>query len=609
MSVPPRPLPEPPVEDDRRMQQPGRRRPTRGALASRLSSYVLSPLAAAGLVLATAAPRAGAQQSAPRIVHCDGQIVREIQVASLPLLQGFAAGAWSRIQKISGRAHATTQRSIITSLMLLRVGQPCTELARAESERLLRAQPFIAAATVRAVADGADSVRIEVITHDEIPLVLGMRFHSTSLESFRVGDSNIGGGAIGVTLSGVRGHAFRDGGGIRITDFAAFKRPIVAAAAAIRRPLGSLLAFDIGRPYYTDLQRAAWHVDWSADDYYQAITRPAQDRLALAVRELRWDVGGVVRRTLLGHAAGIGLLVSGVRATPDSAGVVITDSGLVADSGTTLARRYALFRAVRPAVVAGVRMIHYVTGTGFNTLHAREDLPAGLELGLLVGRGLPAQGSNDFFFSGSLYAGRASPTSYLALEADAELRHDNDLHVWNDLVVSGRATWYLRENAAATFVLSNETAGASRPVIPLQLTLNSSVEGLRGYHDNVLAGAWRTVVRAEQRWRLHSPWRRADFGVAGFVDTGALWAGNAPYGTTTPFRTSVGASLLAAFPAGSKRLLRVDIAFPTSREGNGAWEVRFVATDLTLRFWREPTDIRRARTGPVPSSLISWPTR
>ena len=253
-------------------------------------------------------------------------------------------------------------------------------------------------------------------------------------------------------------------------------------------------------------------------------------------------------------------------------------------------------------------MVRYVPARGFNSLDAVEDLPSGLDLGLLVGRGLPAQGSNDFFFSGSLYAGRATPTSYVAIQGDAEVRHDNDLHVWNDFVASARAAWYRRVSAASTFVLSNETAGADRPVLPLQLTLNSTAGGLRGYHDNALAGAWRTLFRAEQRWRVHSPWRSADLGVAGFVDTGALWAGTAPYGTTTPFRTSVGASLLAAFPAGSKRLLRLDVAFPTSHEGNSSWEVRFVATDLTLRFWREPGDIRRARTGPVPSSLITWPT-
>jgi hypothetical protein len=71
---------------------------------------------------------------------------------------------------------------------------------------------------------------------------------------------------------------------------------------------------------------------------------------------------------------------------------------------------------------------------------------------------------------------------------------------------------------------------------------------------------------------------------------------------------SVGLSLLGAFPSGSKRLYRIDIGYPLRGDVHRL-EVRFTAGNWTSAFWREPYDVKRARLGPVPSSLFSWPVR
>ena len=62
-------------------------------------------------------------------------------------------------------------------------------------------------------------------------------------------------------------------------------------------------------------------------------------------------------------------------------------------------------------------------------------------------------------------------------------------------------------------------------------------------------------------------------------------------------------------PPGRSRLLRLDVAAATRRDGNRAWEVRATSTSAIGRFWREPADVTRARTGPVPSTLFDWPAR
>ncbi|HEX5580016.1 MAG TPA: hypothetical protein VFX39_00470, partial [Gemmatimonadaceae bacterium] len=195
------------------------------------------------------------------------------------------------------------------------------------------------------------------------------------------------------------------------------------------------------------------------------------------------------------------------------------------------------------------------------------------------------------------------------LQVEVEGRRDLDLGGWNGLVGSGRLAWYRRHGARQVLLVSDEFSGGTRARLPLQLTLGAREGGLRGHRGSLLAGAWRNVVRMENRWIRNQPVRNVDLGVGAFAEAASLWAGSAPYGRTTPFRGSAGVSVLAAYPAGSKRLLRLDVAVPTARDGNRGWELRVSASNLAGRFWQEPADVARARTGPVPSTLFAWPVR
>jgi hypothetical protein len=76
---------------------------------------------------------------------------------------------------------------------------------------------------------------------------------------------------------------------------------------------------------------------------------------------------------------------------------------------------------------------------------------------------------------------------------------------------------------------------------------------------------------------------------------GKLWAGDAPYGVTTDYMPSVGVAVLAAVPRRSRRIWRLDIAFPLKREGGAQWGMRLTNEDRTRSFWNEPNDVRRNR--------------
>jgi hypothetical protein len=516
---------------------------------------------------------------------------------------------WRTLAKVVGFPYGTTRPGVVEGLLQLRLGAPCTELRRAESERVLRAQPFLASARVRAVPDGAGGVRIVVVTVDEVPLLVRGSTRGIGIQALTLGNENIRGRARSVAVSGKRGHAYRDGIGLHVVDYAIFDGPYTAAGAAERRPLGSLWSLAVAHPFYTDLQPTAWRVAVRAADDYRRLVRPSGDPLALRVRQLRWELGGMHRQRLLTDAGFVGAALIGVRDTPAQQGVIVTDTGLVPDTDGMLQGRYAEFQVVRPAALVGARLLHFVPVQGFNTLRALEDLPSGVQAAGIVGYGIPAWGAHDVYLAGTLYAGHVTAESLVGLQVEVEGRRDFDVDGWNGLIASGRLAWYRRHGAQQVLLVSDEFSGGTRSRLPLQLTLGAGEGGLRGHRGSLLAGAWRNVVRVENRWVRSRPVRNVDLGLAGFAEAGSLWAGSAPYSQTIPFRGSAGVSVLAAYPAGSKRLLRLDIAVPTRRDGNRSWELRATAINLAGRFWQEPADVTRARTGPVPSTLFTWPVR
>jgi hypothetical protein len=181
---------------------------------------------------------------------------------------------------------------------------------------------------------------------------------------------------------------------------------------------------------------------------------------------------------------------------------------------------------------------------------------------------------------------------------------------WDSVIGSGRTAVYLGRGPGWIFIAEDQYSGGTRSLLPLQLALGDRQGGILGYRDSPLAGAHRNVVRTELRWTGAALVRNADLAFATFSQVGTIWAGDSPYGQSAT-RSSVGISVLAAYPTGSKRLYRADIGFPVTRRGEGGSgiEVRFTSEDRTQLFWREPDDVSRARTGTVPTSLFAFPTR
>jgi hypothetical protein len=537
--------------------------------------------------------------SSPVTAQCNGKTVSAIAVVphdpsfvQIPRpLRVFARGVG---------LGTTTKADVVRRFLLLDVGRPCSATELAESQRILRLQPFLAGARVRAVPDSVGGTRIEVGTVDEIPTVFSMRFRNGRPTALLFGNGNVGGRALYVAARVEQGFRYRTGVGLQVVAYQAFGRPYTLELVAHRAPLGSTLTLALGHAFLTALQRTAWHIGYSNVNAYTAFVRPDSGVTSLGVVRRFADIGSVQRIGFGRHIGFLGGLLTYERVVPAAQAVIVTDSGLVADTGAPIGGPFARYQNLRLNAVAGVRNLSFLEVRGFDALAAEQDVARGFQFGAVVGHG------KDTFLSTDLYAGMGSARSYAALRVEGEARHDPGEHRWDSMVASGRLAWYWKPLDAHVVIASDEFSGGWRLRIPFQLALGALPGGVRGYRNSRVVGGVRSVARLEDRWSLGQVTRHVGLGLATFADAGAVWPGDAPFGVRSGVKAGVGVGLLVAVPPESKRLWRLDVAVPVSPDAHARWEIRL--TSASVRgFWSEPKDVAQVRAGAAPSLIFTWP--
>jgi hypothetical protein len=586
------------AESDR--PSPGPRPGEAGGSATVRLLFALAPLA-------FVADGVFAQDLAERLAACEGKVVSEIVVTVRdPLLPRLP----SRLRWLTGAAeslHTATKAGVVERFLLLTPGEPCTERRRAESERILRLQPFLAEASVRAVPDLLGGTRIEVEATDEISPLLDVRFRGARPSFVRIGNTNVAGQGLTVLAGAERGFAYRTGLHLHATAYQVFRRPYTLTFVLDHAPLGRTRSLSLGHPFLTDLQRNAWYLGYDEVHEYPSFVRPDLAELSLEVRRRFWGLGGVRRLGIGRQSAFMGALVSHEDMAPGRQAVIVSDSGLVADTTDALGGPHPSYRNVRFNAVLGARILSFTRARGFDALLASQDIATGVQLGVLLGRGIPRLGSaaNDIFASADLYAGLGAPRSFTSVRIGLEARRDVRADRWDSMVGSGRLVWYAKPADSHLVISSLEMAGGWRSRVPFQLRLGDRHGGARGYVASRDGGAVRGVGRVEHRWLVGEVADRAAFGWATFVDIGRVWAGDAPIGRDSPPRVGLGAGLLVAFPPESNRMWRLDVAIPLGSDPDARWEVRLTGTRVRP-FWREPDDVARARASGSPATIFTW---
>jgi len=544
-------------------------------------------------------------------VRCKGQNISRIDVTARPPFEVKGSGFQRKMTRRLTEVHATTDPKIITRFLALKPGMVCDDLRRLESERILRAQPYLADASVTAFPDDLGGVYLSVVTVDEISIVLGGGGSGATpyLRNLRIGEDNLMGEAISAVAQWRYSENFRDNYSARVVDYQFLGKPWHLSVDGARNELGGHWGAELSQPFLTDLQRVSWRTTAGSREDFRYFRRPDANRAALMLQRSFADIGGVVRIGPPGKLLLLGASLSYEDDMPENSPIFVLDGETLADTSTALINRYERHSVTRLNALAGLRDIKYMRVTGFESLDGNQDVRKGAELAMVLGRGVGLFGGmeDDHFVSANLYVGAGSPTAFTALEGTIEGRRHQHSDRWDGVLGSGRFATYIRPEPRHTLLTSFEWSGGWKQRIPFQLSFADRDGGPRGYRNSWLAGGRRAVLRLEDRIFLGHVKQLASVGVAPFADFGKLWRGDAPFGVNTNVNASVGFSILASAPQRSQRMWRLDAALPLERSHGAKFRLSLSSRDYTRVFWREPGDVKRNRERSVPTSVFNWP--
>jgi len=538
--------------------------------------------------------------------RCLGQRITKILIE--PVGPQFS-GPSSSSRVVTGllqKFHVASRRRVIREFVQMREGEICTELKRRETERVLRAQWFIQDAKVLVYPD-RDGVQLIVTTVDDVAILGGASARGTSLTALNVGSSNLMGRGLFIETGWRDNGALRDGRSIQLRSAITFGRPIQSIFNWSRGGLGGRADAELRYPFITDLQRFAFRALVGRDDDFVQFVRDTGSQPLQQLTRGFGSLGGVAR---IGQPGALLLAGASLSYDDESIGgaVVVSDSGSLPFLETLPRSPAPPQNATRANLLFGGRVMRFLPVEGFDALTGVQDLRIGVQFGGQFGRPLKLRGitTADFFVSGDIYAGWGTPKFFVGSEWVFSGRKGQQ-NGWDGRLVSGRAAMYVKPARRTTSIASVEFTGGNDVRVPFQVPLAGSRYGVRGFERSRDGGESRVVMRAEQRQAIGSPWGFADVGAAVFSETGRLWAGSAPFGVTTPWRSSIGAGVLFAIPPRSRRLYRFDVAYGLNPDRRSSrFEYRLTSGNFTRNFWEDPGESRRARERSLITNLFAF---
>jgi len=581
------------------------------SLNQRLNAGVVFLRYAPVIALAVAFGRLGAQdttaaKSAPTPLgpRCNGETISLVTVTrGEPVVVERSTGVLRPFLRFA-LAGVPTRASAIAPFLLVKQGDKCSELLLRESERVLRAQPYLTDAKAIVTPDANGTVRVDFSTTDDIRPILGLATKGGTPTRVKLGTANLAGYGMALAAQWKQGFAFRDGWLLQFRDYSTFGRQWLFDTYLEQAPLGTVATATLSQPLYSQLQRVAWSANVVHLDNYQSFLRGEDiDPLSLEVNRTGWQVNALYRLGGGSNAVYGGVQVGGEHVSPGDRGVIITDDGFVDDPDTTLAARYTTQDRTLVSLILGARGLRFFKAKGFDALEGAQDVANGMQFGGAFGHGV---GSFDGWYLGTqLYAGMGTPRFFAGLEGNVEARREGD--EWNDVIGEGRLAFYSHPTQRRTRILSIEYSGAWSTTVPFELRLGTDRAGLRGYEDSETSGGRRAVVRLEDRLVFPGFKQYLGLGGAAFIDAGKMWAGDVPFGETVNPRVGAGVGLIIAIPRSSRQNLRVDFAGPLISDAGSKWTVNFTISSGRPRFWRPASDLARARSVAQTPVVFGWP--
>jgi hypothetical protein len=553
--------------------------------------------AATGAVPSVAAAQIGRPDTASQVcpdgritsIFVDNHSIYDVDQVGDPGVLGWVYGAANAL-------HVKTRASFIRRELLFRVGDCYDPLLVEESGRLLRGYAFLARADVFAVDQPDGSKHVVVDTQDEwtTRVDLGLSFEDgLRVEALEVSEENVAGQGILASVFFRQRKERKDlGGALRLPRLLHTRTDVVVSGGRTRS--GAFFHEQVAYPFVGEIGRVAVRQVFSRRDelfpYVVSDPEAPYSHVLLPDLDERAEVSVAGRLGRPGNLTLLGLGIS--RETLDFEGFpgsveVARDN----DFGDTAPAPPGVLPGILPQVhptsttrvnfFIGQRNVRYVRVRGLDPLAGVQDVQLGTDVGLTVGRSLDVlsasglDGANDLYSRFRFFAGHDPGTSYVFLNVAGEgrdvLSGGGVPEGWHDVLGEIDFYGYLRsrKTPSHTFFARVSAAGAWSMVTPLQLTLGGrqALRGLREEHD---PGARRVLVTLEDRYFLGWPAPSAfDFGLTLFADAGRVWAGEVPYGVDSGWKGTVGAGIRLGFPAGTRGVARLDLAFPVGAGDTG----------------------------------------
>ena len=577
-------------------------------------------LALATLLTGARPPAVGAAQPA----SCPNGAIRAVAVDSRSIYSADGDAPEGRLRRlvhtVANRLHHRTREDFVRGELLFQPGECRDPFLIAESARILRSYPFIVEAAARAQGDS-----VVVTTQDEWTLKLNV------LPKVRGG---FGFARAGIAEESVWGTGTRlaffwrehdeqqdVGGEVRTRRLVGTRAD--GRISVGRTRTGTFFEESLTYPFVGEVGRFAFLESYSRRESLFPYAAPAGSPFTFASLPMETRSAGATLAARFGEPGaftvlGASVLWRDVSFADFPGGVEVVpelDFGqrTEADSATIEAIRPQVVprSATRAVLVAGSRRVRFVSRRGLDAVRGRQDVRTGaqvlLALGTTLGKpfladGRPAQpravggtvtgGGAGIGGEGprgrahrelhgrlSVFAGAAGPTWVFNSEFAAEagrLVGDGAPSALRDVLAQMEAHFYWQPSGGPghTLVANLSGAGGWNHSLPFQLTLGGAGEGMRGIDQQDYPAGRRLVLNLEDRIALDGPFGDVfDLGLAVFLDAGAGWRGEVPFGVNSGLRAAAGAGLRLGFPPGSRNVYGLDMAVPL--HSGGVRAVRF----------------------------------
>lgn len=485
-------------------------------------------------------------------------VTADVRIVVQPIFDQSNPAESNALYGLADRLHADTRQSTIQAAILFRSGQSVTWSSMQESERILRAKPYLYDARILPRRLCGDRIDVDVVVRDVWTLLPDADFSRSGGDnaySYGLTDANVAG--TGRTLSlFYEKDADRDGTGIYYLDPNVRGSRIALETRYENNSDGSRRAVDIGQPFYAIDARYAFDVRGEKIDQEQGLYVLGDKFAEFAQDFRRADVSGGFSN---GEKEGqVWRWLGGY--TYEKRTFSPTAEGVPPDP-LPEERKFGYpwlgFESVED---------RFDTSFDVDRIHRIEDLNLGRRYSMSLGYSTSAFGGDDqdrLVFRSQYRDGLRYRDKHL-LFYGAEMQGYFNFSTNRAEEVIARASVAYRQQQTGRFSLAGTLEAAAVRNLPTDMQLLGGGDtGLRGYPSRYQWGNRSWLASIEQRYFSDVYFARiVRVGVAAFFDAGRTWfAGASGAGYDTLADVGFGFRFESTRTR-QDRVLHLDFAFP-----------------------------------------------